>query len=97
MSFEDLKAAARVIEGIEEGRYYWYWLRLDQWQWQSGVVFGGEYEMGNVAEKQYIFGGSLLPDKLGFFFIPENGKFTKRKTSLFEILELTSSITVPKK
>ena len=27
----------------------------------------------------------------------KNGKFTKRKTSLFEILELTSSTTVPKK
>ena len=56
--------------------------------------------MGNVAEKQDIFGGSLLPDKLGFFFIPEKSKnlrFTKRKASLFEILELTSSITVPKK
>lgn len=64
MSFEDLKTAARVIEGIEEGRYYW--------NWQSGVVLEGEYGMGNVAEKQDIFGGSLLlPDKLGFFFIPE--------------------------
>ena len=30
--------------------------------------------MGNVAEKQDIFGGSLLPDKLGFFFIPEKSK-----------------------
>lgn len=53
MSFEDLKAAARVIEGIEEGRYYC--LLVLVWISCRAASFWGENTEWEMSRKNRTF------------------------------------------